>query len=78
MKFYTIKQPCSGVCLKNNLNLLKQYCTLAKQSEKSIYSKLLKFQTSLCLPDSQPAVKPGSARQIFHRICTIVSDLRIC
>ena len=52
---HSVKQPCSILLEKalDALKLLKQWCTMAKQNGKSIYSKLLKYQTlpKFYLPD---------------------------
>ena len=84
---HSIKQRCirSSVCLKKALKMLFKQCSnLSKESKRSnilINSKLLKFQTSpkFCQPTSLPQdlVPLGVGLQIFHRLCTVVLDLRI-
>ena len=68
---YSIKQPCSSICLKksarNASKIFKQCSTFVKQNRKLnilIYPKLLKCHTSpkFCLPNCLPAVRPSSAR----------------
>ena len=69
----------------NASKLLKQYSTLAKQSGKSTASFLI-FKPRpnfVGRPASQAASLPydrlplGAGLQIFHRLCTVASHLRI-